>query len=66
MASLLHTLNLFNANNSDGAIKFYEYNSEGVPSETSKIEFKNTGDITLDASGDIILDAAESDDFIHV
>ena len=60
MASLLHTLNLFNANNSDGAVKFYEYDTSGNPSETSKIEFKNTGDITLDASGDIIFDADNS------
>jgi hypothetical protein len=70
MTSLLHTLNLFNADGSDGTIKFYEYAANGTYStETSKILFNNNGDVALDAKAgssiNMISGGAGSLTFVH-
>jgi hypothetical protein len=61
------TLNLFNTIDSNGAIKFYEYNSSGDSigdylenNPTSQILFNNSGMITLDSSRNLVLKANSS------
>jgi hypothetical protein len=59
MSSLINTFNLFNVAGSNGAIKFYEYNSTNATYDennpTNQILFDNSGDLIIDSSKDIIL-----------